>query len=210
MSSENLRGQEYNAWSKDGGNRPDHLTIVPFTRGLAGPIDFTPGIFNFTNTKHPNTRVPTTLAKQLALYIVIYSPLQMAADLPENYEGHPALTFIEHVPTSWETTRVLNGEIGDFITLVRKDRTSNDWYLGSITDENARSFSFPLEFLDSNCSYRAEIYRDGNDADWKTNPASLAIEARIVKASDVLNVHLAASGGVAVRFVALCEPQNEK
>jgi alpha-glucosidase len=201
MASENLRGQEYNAWSKDGGNPPVHLATIPFTRGLAGPIDFTPGIVNFDYETVPGTRVQTTVAKQLSLYVVIYSPWQMAADLPENYEGHPALKFIEHVPTNWKTTQVLDGAIGDFITVARKDRNSEKWYVGSLTDENPRDVHIPLKFLDAGCSYTAEIYRDGPDADWKTNPESLVVESRTVTSDDTLDLHLAASGGLAVRLV---------
>jgi alpha-glucosidase len=201
MAQEGVRGQEYNAWSADGGNKPDHLTIIPFTRGLAGPIDFTPGIFNFKNTAYPNTRVQTTLAKQLALYVTIYSPLQMAADLPENYEGHPALKFIENVPVNWDVTKVLDAKIGDYLTIVRKDRNSNEWFLGSITDENSLVKSFNLDFLDPNLTYTAQIYRDGEDADWASNPTSISIEEMEVRSTDRLHFRLATSGGVAIRFV---------
>ena len=200
MTQEGVRGQEYNAWSADGGNKPEHLTIIPFTRGLAGPIDFTPGIFNFENPVNPKTRVQTTIAKQLALYVVIYSPLQMAADLPENYEGNPALKFIEDVPVNWDITKVLNAKIGDFITTVRKDRNSNEWYLGSITDENSRFVNINLDFLEKDQVYMAEIYRDGDDADWVSNPTSIKIEKREVKSSDNLYFKLATSGGLAIRF----------
>ncbi|MBN2807198.1 MAG: glycoside hydrolase family 97 protein [Prolixibacteraceae bacterium] len=200
VSGEGVRGQEYNAWSPDGGNKPDHLTIIPFTRGLAGPIDYTPGIFNFDNPVNPNTRVQSTLALQLALYVIIYSPVQMAADLPENYEGHPALRFIEHVPVNWDVTRVLDAIIGDHVTMVRKDRASDDWYLGSITDENSRMVELDLGFLDSNRSYNAEIYRDGDEADYQHNPTSLIIESRTVQSTDLLQYQLARGGGLAIRF----------
>jgi alpha-glucosidase len=138
MTQEGVRGQEWDAWSPDGGNPPEHTTIIPFTRGLAGPMDFTPGTFNFTNHLLSRTRVKTTLAKQLALYVVIYSPLQMASDLPENYQGNQALNFIKSVPTDWEESRVINASIGDFVITARKDRNSEEWYLGAITDENSR------------------------------------------------------------------------
>lgn len=202
MAAENVRGQEYNAWSADGGNKPDHLTIIPFARGLAGPIDFTPGIFSFENPNNPKTRVQTTLAKQLALYVVIYSPWQMAADLPENYKNQPGLKFIEDVPTNWESTEVLDAKIGDYVAVIRKDRKSDDWYLGCITDEQSRSMSIPLDFLKAGRSYTAEIYRDGEGADWKTNPTSLTIEAKTVTSTDTLQLTLAAGGGTAIRFDA--------
>jgi alpha-glucosidase len=200
MAQEGVRGQEYNAWSPDGGNKPDHLTIIPFTRGLAGPIDFTPGIFKFENPVYPNTRVQTTLAKQLALYVTIYSPLQMAADLPENYEGHPALKFIENVPVNWDVTKVLDAKIGDYITVVRKDRHSDEWFLGSITDEKSRNMEYRLDFLDPNLTYTAQIYRDGDDASWENNPTSIQIDEMKVASGDVLSFKLATSGGLAIRF----------
>jgi alpha-glucosidase len=203
MAQEGVRGQEYNAWSADGGNKPDHLTIIPFTRGLAGPIDFTPGIFNFENTAKPGTRPQTTLAKQLAIYVVIYSPLQMAADLPENYEGNPALKFIENVPVNWDVSRVLEAQIGEFVTTVRKDRHSNEWYLGTLTNEQSRDISVDLSFLDKNLTYKAEIYRDSENADWKTNPTAVTIEQKSVKSTDTLNLWLAKSGGAAIRFVPI-------
>ena len=119
----------------------------------------------------------TTLAKQLALYVVLYSPLQMAADLPENYLAHPdAFQFIRDVPTDWDDTRVLNARIGDYVTIVRKERGGDDWYLGSVTDEVGRTLEVPLSFLDRDRRYVAEIYRDADDADWKTNPTAYKIE----------------------------------
>lgn len=200
MTGEGVRGQEYNAWSTDGGNKPEHLTIIPFTRGLAGPIDFTPGIFNFENPINPGTRVQSTLSKQLALYVVIYSPLQMAADLPENYKDQPALKFIEDVPVNWDVTRVLDAKIGDFVTIVRKDRDSDEWYLGSITDENERFVNVTLDFLDRDQKYIAEIYRDADNSDWQSNPTAISIEKSEVNSTDRLYFKLAASGGLAIRF----------
>jgi hypothetical protein len=119
-----MRGQEYNAWSQDGGNPPYHEVILPFTRGLAGPMDFTPGIFNFKNKAVPTTHPQTTLAKQLSLYVLLYSPWQMAADMIENYEYQPALSFIESCPTNWEETRVLEAAIGQYLVIARRDRES--------------------------------------------------------------------------------------
>ncbi|MDA3929973.1 MAG: glycoside hydrolase family 97 catalytic domain-containing protein, partial [Prolixibacteraceae bacterium] len=141
IAREGLRGQEFNAWASDGGNPPEHLPIVAFTRMLAGPIDFTPGIFDIKlNPYKPNNQVSTTLAQQLALYVIIDSPVQMAADLIENYEDNPAFQFISDVGVDWEQTKVLNGEVGDYVTIAREERETGNWFLGSITDENERSF----------------------------------------------------------------------
>jgi alpha-glucosidase len=201
MTGEGMRGQEYNAWSADGGNRTDHTTIIPFTRGLAGPMDYTPGVFNFVNTAKPNTRVKTTLAHQLALYVVIYSPLQMACDLPENYEGNPAFKFIETVPVNWDVTKVVDSKIGDYIITARKDRDSEHWYLGAITDENARELNIDLSFLDNDITYNAVIYKDDPKADWKTNPTDFLIEKKGVKSSDQLTLKMTPGGGVAISFI---------
>jgi len=202
MSREGARGQEYNAWSPDGGNPPEHTTVLPFTRLLAGPMDFTPGIFDLTFDEYrPKNRVNTTLAKQLALYVVIYSPFQMAADLPENYEKRlDAFKFIMDVPTDWDETRVLNAKIGDYVTIVRKKKNSDEWYLGSITDEEERSFDLDLKFLKPGIKYVAEIYRDGENADWKTNPYDIIIEKRKVDWNTNLKLYLAPGGGAAIRF----------
>ena len=205
MTAEGARGQEYNAWSPDGGNPPEHETILPFTRLLAGPMDFTPGIFDLTYPEYrPDNRVNTTLAKQLALYVVLYSPLQMAADLPENYAAHEdAFQFIRDVPTDWEETRVLDARIGDYVTIVRRERGGDDWYLGSVTDEIGRTLETPLSFLDQGADYIAEIYRDADDADWRTNPTAYTIESRPVDAQTVLHLRLAPGGGQAIRFRAV-------
>lgn len=202
MTQEGARGQEFNAWSPDGGNPPEHTTILPFTRLLGGPMDFTPGIFDLLfEEARPENRVNTTLAKQLALYVVIYSPLQMVPDLPENYQAHAdAFRFIRAVPTDWDDTRVLNASIGDYVTIVRKQRDGAQWFLGSITDEQARTFDVSLSFLDSNCQYVAEIYRDGDSADWQENPTSYMVEQRDVDSNTVLRLRLAAGGGQAIRF----------
>ena len=202
MSGEGLRGQEFNAWSQDGGNPPEHLTIIPFTRMLAGPIDYTPGIFDikFDRYKKDN-QVNTTLAHQLAIYVVIYSPLQMAADLPENYEGHPAFQFIRDVGVDWDTSIVLNGEIGDFITIARKQRNTDKWFLGSITDENARVINVSLNFLEAGRKYTATLYEDAVDSHWDKNPTSYKIENKIVVSSDTLQLNLAPGGGTAVSFI---------
>ena len=199
MTREGARGQEYNAWDPNGGNPPDHVTILPFTRMLAGPMDYTPGIFDLLLDGGIN-RVRHTLAKELALYVVIYSPLQMAADFPENYEGEPAFEFITDVPVDWADTRVINGEIGDYITIVRQDRNSDEWYLGSITDESPRTFDVELSFLPPGQTYAAEIYKDGPDADWDVNPLALAIERTQVDSTTSMTLELAPGGGQAIRF----------
>lgn len=208
MTQEGVRGQEYDAWSSDGGNPPEHTTIIPFTRGLAGPMDFTPGTFDFKSSSIPGTRVQTTIAKQLALYVVIYSPLQMASDLPENYINRKEFNFIREVPTNWEDTKVLKAKIGDYITIVRKDRNSEDWYLGSITDENNRSFTINLSFLDISKVYKAQIYKDGDNADWKINPDDFGYEERNVTSKDQIEIRLANGGGQAIRFTHIKE-KNE-
>jgi hypothetical protein len=202
MSAEGLRGQEFNAWSPDGGNPPEHLTIIPYTRMLAGPIDYTPGIFDIKFDKYKKeNQVNTTLAHQLAIYVVIYSPLQMAADLPENYEGHPAFQFIRDVGVDWDTSIVLNGEIGEFITIARKERNTDKWFLGSITDENERILGVSLNFLDEGKKYTATIYSDTEDSHWDKNPIAYKIESKTVISSDKLTLKLAPGGGAAISFI---------
>jgi alpha-glucosidase len=206
MSREGARGQEYNAWGGEGGNPPEHETILFFTRLLDGPMDFTPGIFDILRThtgpgqKNEDPRVRTTIAKQLALYVVIYSPLQMAADLPENYTGVPAFQFIKDVAVDWDTTRVIAGKIGDYVIVARKQRNSPQWFLGAITDEEARVFSVPLTFLDRGKSYIADIYADGPGANWLTKPTPVTISHRTVTRNSVLRIALAPGGGQAIRI----------
>jgi alpha-glucosidase len=207
MSREGARGQEYNAWGGEGGNPPEHETILFFNRLLAGPMDFTPGVFDILierGTGRPRraeeSRIRTTLAKQLALYVVIYSPLQMAADLPENYERQPAFQFIRDVAVDWDESRVLEGRIGDYVVVARKARNSPEWFLGAITDEEGRTFDIPLSFLPRGSSYVAEIYADGPRAHWLTNPLPVTISRRVVSANSRLRVVLAPGGGQAVRI----------
>jgi alpha-glucosidase len=208
MTREGARGMEYNAWSPDGGNPPDYMTILPFTRLLSGPMDFTPGIVDlFYDEYQPDNRVNATLAKMLAYYVIIYSPLQMAADLPENYEKQPeTFQFIRDVPVDWEETKVLNAEIGDYLTIVRKDRNSDDWYLGSLTDENGRTLEARLDFLEPDKAYIAEIYEDAADADWKSNPLAIKIH-KIMPVNNQTTLHLilAPGGGTAIRFRQMSE-----
>lgn len=199
MTQEGVRGQEYNAWDVKGGNPPAHTVTLPFTRGLAGPTDFTPAIFNFSEVvkgTHPHS----TLAKQLGEFVVIYSPLQMAADAIENYEGQPALTFIESCPTTWDKTVVPNAEIGKYVTVARKERGGDKWFIGSITNEESRTVTVPLTFLDADKKYCATIYEDGPDADYETNPYSMAIRQIEVTSGSTITLNLARSGGAAIRI----------
>jgi alpha-glucosidase len=207
ISREGARGQEFNAWGVPP-NSPEHTAILPYTRMLSGPMDFTPGIFNLTfQGMDSPQRVQTTLAKQLALYVVIYSPIQMAADLPENYLKRPeAFQFIVDVPTDWEQSIAVAGEVGDYVAFARQPRGGKDWFLGAVTDEEARNLEIPLSFLQPGVTYTAQVYRDGDDADWKTNPYSIEIEELAMTSDDVLKLSLATSGGAAVRFV---HPKNK-
>jgi alpha-glucosidase len=207
LSREGARGQEFNAWGNPP-NPPEHTAILPYTRLLAGPMDFTPGIFNLTfQGMDSPQRVETTLAKQLALYVTIYSPVQMAADLPENYEARlDAFQFIRDVPADWEESIALAGEVGDFAVIARQERGGEDWFLGAVTDEEARQVSIPLDFLTEGRNYTAQIYRDGPDADWKSNPYSIVIEEQQVKHGDFIQLSLAAGGGTAIRIRAGDKP----
>ncbi|MEA2076964.1 MAG: glycoside hydrolase family 97 protein [Candidatus Marinimicrobia bacterium] len=202
ISREGLRGQEFNAWSPDGGNPPDHLSTVAFTRMLAGPIDFTPGIFDIKLKPHkPHNQINTTLAHQLALYVVIYSPIQMAPDLIENYDGHSAFQFIRDVGVDWDETRVLDGEIGEFITIVRKERDTDKWFLGSITNEEQRRINIHCNFLDKGKKYTAIIYSDGKNAHWDENPTDYQIDTVEVYHRSDISLNLAPGGGCAISFV---------
>ncbi|WP_416305327.1 glycoside hydrolase family 97 protein [Neptunicella sp. SCSIO 80796] len=203
MSREVARGQEYNAWSEDGGNPPNHTTILPFTRMLAGPMDFTPGIFDVELPTRPNNRVNTTLVKQLALYVVLYSPLQMAADLPQNYQKHlDALRFIEDVPVDWETTKVLAGKIGQYVSIARQQRDSENWFVGAITNENARQLEVDFGFLDPDKLYQARIYRDADNSHYLQNPTHYQIEETDISAKEKRTFQLAAGGGLAISLIA--------
>ncbi len=211
IAREGARGQEFNAWGSPP-NPPSHTAILPFTRMLSGPMDFTPGIFDLTPNENPpvredmqrsdpSNRPQTTLAKQLALYVVLYSPIQMAADLPENYEERmDAFQFIKDVPTDWEESIALDGAVGEFVTFARKERGGEDWYLGALTNEEPRTLEVPLEFLDAGKTYMAEFYRDGENAHWDTNPYDIKIYKREVTSAETLTLPLGASGGAAIRF----------
>jgi alpha-glucosidase len=192
---------EFNAWGVPP-NPPEHETNLIFTRMLSGPMDFTPGILSLQGNGQP---LNSTKARQLALYVVLYSPVQMAADLIENYaEEKPAFQFIKDVPADWADTRVLNGEIGDYVTLARKDRMSSDWYLGAITDEAGRTLTVSLDFLSPDTVYEAQIYRDADNATYASEARHhMKIEKRKATASDSLELKLAPGGGQAIRFKAL-------
>ena len=212
LSREGAKGQEFNGFmsSKDN-NKPNHTTILPYTRLLSSPMDYTPGIFKLTNyryyapdnrTINPNHRIPSTIAKELALYVVIYAPVQMAADLPSHYEDHPGFQFILDVPTDWSTTKVLNGEIGEFITTARKDRFSSDWFLGSITNEQRRKVNISLSFLDKEHNYKAIVYKDPDDGGWLENPEEVVIVEKYVTYKDEIEIDLLPGGGQAIHFKA--------
>ena len=207
MACEAARGNEFNAWSI--GNPPEHETILPFTRILGGPMDYTPGIFQIKMNYYDSTKteqVHTTLCKQLALYVTMYSPLQMAADLIENYEQKlDAFQFIKDVPTDWDSTVVLDAEPGNYIYLARKQKDKNDWYIGAITDEQSRDFNLSFDFLDADIKYEAIIYKDGDHADWQKNPMQYKIESRKVKKKDKLKIRLAAGGGCAISIKQIAD-----
>lgn len=208
IAREGLRGQEFNAWARDGGNPPNHLPTIAFTRMLAGPIDFTPGVFNikFDDYKKGN-QVNTTLAHQLGLYVVIYSPIQMACDLPEHYmkngEVHPAFQFISDVGVDWESSKVLDGEVGDFVVIARKEKSSNDWFVGGITDENERTVTLDLDFLPENVSYEATVYKDAIDAHWNNNPEGYEIDKMEVSNTSKITLRMAPGGGFAISLKSL-------
>ncbi|MEP6674675.1 MAG: glycoside hydrolase family 97 protein [Ferruginibacter sp.] len=213
LACEAGRGNEYNAFSN--GSPPEHETILPFTRLMGGPMDYTPGIFRMKGytAYAPERQMHSTLCKQLALYITIYSPLQMVADLPENYALHKdAFQFIKDVPVDWDDTKIIEAEPGDYITIARKEKGKNNWYLGAITDENSRNAVIKLNFLDAGKKYEAIIYADAVNADWKDNPEAYNIQHYIVDASTDLNLSLAKGGGVAVSIRPATNEQlkNEK
>ena len=208
MTREGARGMEWNAWSE--GNPPEHHVMLPFTRLLAGPMDYTPGTFDilFDNTRNSpqrkkwndndkgNSRVNTTLAKQLANWVILYSPLQMASDMIEHYEGHPAFQFFRDFNPDCDWSEALQGEPGEYVAIVR--RAGEDFFLGAATNGSAREIEIPLTFLEKGKSYEATIYSDGDDAHWETNPTSYKIEKKTVSSHDTLFIKMAAGGGCAV------------
>ncbi|MDO5980061.1 glycoside hydrolase family 97 protein [Flavivirga spongiicola] len=202
ISREGVRGQEYNAWSKDGGNPPEHLTIVPFTRMLGGPIDYTPGIFNTSLSPYKtDNQINTTLAHQLALYVILYSPVQMVPDLIVHYKNHSAFQFIKDVGVDWNASKVLNAEIGDFITVARQEKGTKNWFVGCITDENARVIKVGLNFLDEDQVYVAKLYKDTQDSHYMNNPEVYDISEQEVSNKTVLELKLAPGGGCAISLI---------
>lgn len=214
VSAEGMRGQEWQAWNS--GNAIEHNTILPFTRNVAGPMDFTPGIFdvryhNTVNSAAANEDnrvaegydykffVNSTIAHQLALYVVFYSPIQMVADLPDNYREHPdMLEFIREVAVDWSDTKVLDAKVGDYVVVARKERKGESWFIGGITDGEAREVVIDLSFLKRNKRYEATIYRDGDKAGWDSYPMDYVIEHKSVKADDSITLRMAEGGGFAI------------
>lgn len=211
MTREGARGMEWNAWSE--GNPPEHYEILPFTRLLAGPMDYTPGVFDilFKHTRHSalrqkwndqdkgNSRVNTTLAKQLANWVILYSPMQMASDLIEHYEDHPAFQFFRDYDVDCDESKALMGEPGEFLVIVRKAK--DRYFLGASTNKDARTVAVGLDFLEKNKKYEAVIYADGKEADWETNPTDYQINRKFVTASDSLDIVMAKGGGQAISFI---------
>lgn len=209
MTRECVRGMEYNGWSA--GNPPSHHEILPYTRLLGGPVDYTPGVFDilYRNIQgkpqvrdwgRPGTefRVHTTLCKQIANWVILYSPMQMACDLIENYAGHPAFQFFRDFDADCDESRALQGEVGEYIALYR--RAGAKYFYAATTDENARTLSQSLDFLAPGVKYEAVIYADAADADWQTNPSAYEITRRTVTSADILTVRLAPGGGQAITF----------
>lgn len=196
VSREGARGMEYQAWG-DPPNPPEHEANLVFTRMLSGPMDYTPGIVSLTGKD--GRRIPSTLAKQLANYVVIYSPVQMAADLPEHYDARPAaFDFIKRVPADWEVTRVLGGAIGDYAVFARQRRGGADWYVGGVTDEAARDFTVDFAFLPAGKRYAATIWRDGAGGGIGGDPFAMTVETKTVTAATKWSVRMAAGGGFAI------------
>ncbi len=208
MTREGARGMEWNAWST--GNPPSHTCILPFTRCLAGPLDYTPGIFDVLlerkkdelldwNNKPEGTRVHTTLVKQLALMLVLYSPMQMASDLIEHYEKEPALEWFKAVPVSFDETRILNARIGEYVTLAR--RSQQDWFVAGISNEKARVWEVNLDFLQSGKQYQVIRYLDGDSAHYLTNPLPYTVDTLFLAPGDrTLEVSIAPGGGFAMQI----------
>ena len=200
LAQESARGGEFESM---GGNDPDHTTILPFTRLKGGPMDYTPGIFEtrlgYYKGDKMQEQAGTTLVKQLALYLTMPSPIQMAADKPSNYRRFmDAFQFIKDVPVDWADSRYLEAEPGDYITVARKAKESEEWFIGAITDENARTAVIPFDYLPKGKKFIATIYEDGKDADWNSNPQSYNIRRITVTDKSILKQRLAPGGGVAI------------
>ena len=212
ISREGAKGQEFNGFSSNGVN---HATDLPFTRLLSGPMDYTPGIFQLNNFRYTepgsgeidkNAIVPSTIAKELALYVVYYSPMQMAADLPEHYMKHlDAFEFIKKVPVDWSKKVIINSEISEYVTIARKDKNSDNWYIGGITDEKERNFDLGLGFLELGETYTLKIYKDKNTTHWKNNPMEYEIDEIQLKINETttIPIYLAPGGGFAIEAIKL-------
>ena len=202
IGNESARGTEFEPYD---GNKPFHTTLLPFTRLIGGPMDYTPGIFDICLTflnRENHGQIHTTLAKQLALYVTLYSPLQMAADLPESYERHlDAFQFIKDVAVDWDDSKYLEAEPGDYITVARKAKGTGNWFVGGITDENARVSTFTLDFLEPGKEYVATLYTDAKDADYEKNPTAYQIKKGIVTNKTKISVKMARSGGFASSLI---------
>lgn len=200
MAAEAARGQEFNFWSE--GNPPEHETILPFTRIMGGPMDYTPGMFKIKKSYYlPSAKeqVHTTLTKQLALYVTLYSPVQMVTDLPENYLAKPdAFQFIKDVAVDWDDTKVLLAEPGDYIVTARKAKNTNNWFVGGISDENERELTVDFSFLDKGKKYELIVYKDAADASWDNNPEAYVIEKLTVTQKSKIKVKIARGGGFAM------------
>ena len=201
LANESARGTEYQAF---GGSKPNHTTILPFTRQIGGPMDYTPGIFEMDISKlnpYNGSKVNTTLANQLGLYVVMYSPLQMAADLPENYMRFmDAFQFIKDVPVEWSKSIYLEAEPGEYITIARKDKNSDSWFIGNSNGYEERTSNISLDFLDPNTTYKAIIYKDSNDANYSSNPQSYVIDSEFVNSNDTLIINTVPAGGFAIQL----------
>ncbi|MDU1892269.1 MAG: glycoside hydrolase family 97 protein [Dysgonomonas sp.] len=210
IGNESARGTEYQAF---GGNNPDHVTILPFTRLIGGPMDYTPGIFQMDVSKYNpenNSHVNSTLANQLALYITMYSPLQMAADLPETYNQYlDAFQFIKDVAIDWDESKILEAEPGDYITIARKAKGTNNWFVGSVCDENGHTSNITFDYLDSTKTYIATIYSDAKDAHFKTNPQAYNIRKVVVNNKSKLSQFCAPAGGYAISIIEVDKAETK-
>ena len=202
IGNESARGTEYESF---GGSKPDHTTILPFTRLVGGPMDYTPGIFQTdVSAYNPDndSYVRTTIARQLALYVTMYSPLQMAADLPETYKKHmDAFQFIKDVPVDWDETLVLEAEPGDFITYARKEKGADNWFVGRTNDETSRVSKIAFDFLTPGKKYVATVYSDQKDAHYKDNPQAYEIKKYVVTSKSKLTQTCAPGGGYAISIM---------
>ena len=198
VAREGARGQEFNAWSIEGGNYVDHIPSMAFTRFLSGPMDYTPGVFKLETKSglEGNNRVRSTIGQQFGLYVVIPSPIQMACDLPENYEAHlDWLQFIKDVAVDWKRSIPVAGEVGEYVAWARTPKENENWYLGAVNAEQERTLDIDLDFLEQGATYTAEIYRDADDAHWESNPYAVTIETKTFKKGDTFSVRLASGGG---------------